>query len=126
VQRCQTFIALRHRSDPETGTLPPGAFSTWQIDFTGDDQHGRIPLRPHERDHERDVHDCNRGETSANVFYRVMLTVRDPAGFTSDVQRPAARTSRSPWPRRPGLQVTLDGQPGTTPASVLSVEVIRT
>src|SRR5262249_226450 len=60
---------------------------------------------------------------------RIHLTVRDSAGFT-------ATTHRDIYPRTatlqletkpPGLQVTLEGQPVTTPASILSVVgMIRT
>ena len=123
----QTFTFSGTGSDPETGTLPPAAF-TWQIDFHHDD-HTHPFMQATSGITSGTFTIANRGETSANVFYRVMLTVRDPAGFTnttfSDL-RP--RTSTITLATAPsGLQVTLDGQPVTAPASVLGVEgVIRT
>ena len=59
------------------------------------------------------------GETSANVWYRICLTVRDSAGLTHTTQRDI-------FPRKvvltlatnpAGLQVKLDGQPVATPLS---------
>jgi hypothetical protein len=69
-----------------------------------------------------------RGETSANVFYQVVLTVQDSQGLTHTTTadlRP--RTSLITLATAPaGLQLTLDGQPVTAPFSVTGVEgVIR-
>jgi hypothetical protein len=63
------------------------------------------------------------GETSANVWYRIHLTVEDSSGLTHS-------TYRDVLPRTvtlqlqttpPGLQITLDGQPLTAPHSAPSV-----
>lgn len=63
------------------------------------------------------------GETSANVWYRIYLTV-------TDSQAVATTTFRDIVPRkvtltlaaqRSGLQVTLDGQPVTTPFTFTGV-----
>ena len=56
-------------TDPEDGTLPPSAF-TWRVDFHHDDH-----AHPHMADTSGITTGtftiANRGETSANVFYRV-------------------------------------------------------
>lgn len=65
----------------------------------------------------------NTGETSANVFYRIYLTVRDSGGLTQtsyrDIDPRTATITLSGSPA--GLTVTLDGQPHAAPYSVLSV-----
>jgi len=65
----------------------------------------------------------NSGETSANVWYRVYLTATDSGGLTSttsvDVLPNTSTVTLSAVPA--GARVTLDGQPLTTPASVVSV-----
>jgi hypothetical protein len=71
----------------------------------------------------------NSGETSANVWYRVYLTVTDSGGLSTttfvDVQPNKVNLTLNTIPA--GLQVTLDGQPTTTPATVSSVVgIIRT
>ncbi len=63
------------------------------------------------------------GETSANVWYRFTLTVRDSGGRTSStfadvLPRKVNLTLQS---NPPGLQLTLDGQPMTAPVQVASV-----
>ncbi|AYB30373.1 PQQ-dependent sugar dehydrogenase [Chryseolinea soli] len=111
-------------SDPEDGALAASAFS-WSIDF-------------HHDTHKHDQPDVtgvksgsfeipNEGETSANVWYRIILTVTDSEGLKG-------KDSVDVYPRKttlafettpPGLDITLDGQPLTTPASVESVEGIQ-
>ena len=72
---------------------------------------------------------ANRGETSANVFYRVILTVRDSSGLThtSSVDvRPLTSVVRIES-NVPNAQLTLDGMPITAPFSFTGVEgIIRT
>lgn len=63
------------------------------------------------------------GETSANVWYRFTLTVRDSGGrtnsaFTDLMPRKVNLTLQT---NPPGLQLTLDGQPKTAPVQVASV-----
>ena len=57
------------------------------------------------------------GETSANVWYRVYLTVRDAAGLTHTVQRDIfpRKVSLTLATSPAGLQLRLDGQPVATP-----------
>lgn len=71
----------------------------------------------------------NEGETSENVWYRIILTVTDLNGFSGkdsvDVNPRKSTLYFATSP--PGLQITLDGQPLETPDSVVSVEgMLRT
>ncbi|MCU1383514.1 MAG: hypothetical protein JWL71_2211, partial [Acidobacteria bacterium] len=69
------------------------------------------------------------GETSANVWYRLSLTVRDSGGLTQTVQRDIVpRISRLTLATSPAaLQLTLDGQPVTAPFAFDSVVgIVRT
>jgi hypothetical protein len=71
----------------------------------------------------------DRGETSANVWYRIHLRVTDSGGATHEVYRDVLpRTVDLLLDTEPaGLQVTLDGQPQSTPLEVESVVgVVRT
>jgi hypothetical protein len=69
---------------------------------------------------------ANRGETSANVFYRVYLTVRDSSGLTHtstvDV-RPLTSVVRIES-NLANAQLTLDGAPITAPFEFTGVEGI--
>ena len=112
---------LGSAADPEDGTLPGRAF-TWKVDFHHDDHvHPFLPARTGSRTGSFRI--PRTGETSPNVFYRITLTVRDSAGQAASQSvdiRP--RTARLGLDTRPtGLQVTLDGQPRTTPDAVVSV-----
>jgi glucose/arabinose dehydrogenase len=108
-------------TDAEDGNLPPSAF-TWQVDFHHDSH--THPFLPATHGATGGTFTIPRtGETSANVWYRVYLTVRDSGGLSSTtfvdvVPRKATLTlATSPT----GLQVTLDGQPATAPRSVQGV-----
>jgi glucose/arabinose dehydrogenase len=108
-------------TDAEDGTLPAAAF-TWQIDFHHAD-HLHPFLAPTSGIASGTFTIPTTGETATNVFFRVILTVRDSAGLTSttfvDVVPRTANLTLTSAPS--GLQVTLDGQPVTTPVSVSSV-----
>jgi glucose/arabinose dehydrogenase len=114
-------------TDPEDGTLPPGAF-TWQVDFHHDTHtHPFVPATSGSTGGSFTI--PRTGETSANVWYRIHLTVRDSGGLTHStfvdvVPRKVTLTlAASPS----GLQVTLDGQPVVTPHSVQGVVgILRT
>jgi glucose/arabinose dehydrogenase len=112
-------------ADPEDGALPAAAF-TWQVDFHHDTHmHPFVPATSGITSGTFTI--PTTGETAANVWYRVHLTVRDSGGLTAttfvDV---VPRTSTITLATSPaGLQVTLDGQPVTTPASVLGVVGIQ-
>ncbi|SHH96672.1 Por secretion system C-terminal sorting domain-containing protein [Chryseolinea serpens] len=110
--------------DAEDGPLAASAFS-WSIDF-------------HHDTHKHDQPDVtgvksgsfeipNEGETSANVWYRIILTVTDSKGLKGkdSVDISPRKTTLAFETTPPGLDITLDGQPLTTPYSVESVEGIR-
>ena len=108
-------------TDPEDGTLPASAF-TWQIDFHHDAH--THPFRPPTFGATSgSVVIPTSGETAANVFYRILLTVRDSAGNTHQAFRDVLpRTAQVTIETAPsGLEVLLDGQPGTAPRTFLGV-----
>jgi len=65
----------------------------------------------------------NVGETSANVFYRISLTVTDSTGLKTttfrDVVPRTVNVTLSA--QRSGLQLTLDGQPSPEPFTFVGV-----
>jgi glucose/arabinose dehydrogenase len=107
-------------SDPEDGDLPPSAL-TWRVDF-----HHLSHLHPFLPDTPGAAGTFTIptiGETSAEVWYRIHLTVKDSAGLTAttfvDVKPQTARMTFRTDPA--GLQVALDGQPRTTPFTEVGV-----
>jgi glucose/arabinose dehydrogenase len=117
----QTINYSGSGTDPEDGTLGASAF-TWRVDFHHDTHtHPVIP----------DTSGVTSGsftaptvgEVSANVFYRITLTVRDSAGATNTVTRDVLpNTSVMSFATSPsGLQIRLDGGPQATPSSVTGV-----
>jgi glucose/arabinose dehydrogenase len=113
-------------SDSEDGVLPATAFR-WQINFHHDThKHDEPPL---EGVKSGAFLVPDEGETSHNVWYRIILTVTDSKGGT-------AKDSVDILPRKsiitlttnpPGLEVTVDGQPFSAPVSLTSVEgILRT
>lgn len=97
-------------TDAQDGTLPPSAF-TWRVDFHHDTHfHPFIPDTSGAASGSFVV--PNRGETSANVWYRIHLTVRDSQNATSsafvDVHPRTVTLTVRATPNGP--QVTLDGQ----------------
>lgn len=113
-------------TDPEQGDLPASAFS-WQINFHHDTHKHDQPAVVGVKQSTFDI--PNQGETSDNVWYRIILTVKDSQGLEG-------KDSVDVFPRKstitfettpPGLQLTLDGQPFTSPKSVVSVQgILRT
>jgi glucose/arabinose dehydrogenase len=108
-------------TDMEDGTLSASAF-TWRVDFHHDD-HVHPFLATTRGVTEGTFTAPPRGETAANVWYRIHLTVVDSSGSTHEVFRDV-------YPRKvklrvdtepAGLRVTLDGQPQDTPLEVESV-----
>ncbi len=108
-------------TDPEQGNLPGSAF-TWRIDFHHDTHfHPFIPDTTGSTSGSFMI--PTQGETAANVWYRIHLTVRDSGGLTHSVFRdilPVTRTITLQT-NPAGLQVTLDGQPTPTGSPVTSV-----
>jgi glucose/arabinose dehydrogenase len=108
-------------TDLENGTLPASAFK-WRIDFHHDTHiHPAMPDTIGITSGTFLI--SNIGETSANVWYRVYLTVTDSGGLSTtsyvDVLPNTSVLTLATVPA--GLQATLDGQPATTPLSVTSV-----
>ncbi|HEX8128272.1 MAG TPA: PQQ-dependent sugar dehydrogenase [Pyrinomonadaceae bacterium] len=98
-------------TDRDDGTLPASAF-TWQVDFHHDTHtHPFLPATTGATGGSFLI--PTTGETAANVFYRIHLTVRDSGGLTHTVSRDVTpRTALVTLQTSPaGLQVTLDGQP---------------
>ena len=108
-------------SDPEDGQLMPSAFS-WTIVFHHD-THTHPFLGPITDTASGTFNIPTAGETSANVFYRIHLTVTDSAGAQAstfvDILPNVVTLTLDTQPG--GLQLTLDGQPITTPYALESV-----
>ncbi len=109
-------------TDPEDGTLPASAF-VWQLDLHHDTHvHDGTPFNQGAKTGTFTI--PNSGETSANVFYRLTLTVTDAGGLKTTTfrdilpQKSTIGLATSPA----GLQLTFDDQPQPTPASVVGVE----
>jgi glucose/arabinose dehydrogenase len=123
----QTVAFSGTGTDPEQGTLPASAF-TWRIDFHHDTH--THPFMPSTSGiTSGSVVIPTTGETAANVWYRIYLTVQDTGGLTHtvfrDVQPRRVRLTLAAQPA--GLQVRLDGQPVTTPYAFDSVVgIVRT
>ena len=104
-------------NDPEDGALPASAF-TWRVDFHHD-THTHPFLAPTTGAKSGSFTIPTTGETSANVWYRLYLTVRDSSGLTRTVQRDILpRKVRLTMATSPvALQLRLDGQPVSAPLS---------
>lgn len=111
-------------TDPEEGVLASAVMS-WQISFHHDDHKHDEPPREGISEGNFDIPD--EGETSANVWYRFILSVTDSEGSvgrdTVDVHPETSVINFFTIP--PGLQISLDGQPQVTPLSVESVEGMK-
>jgi hypothetical protein len=112
-------------SDVEDGSLPASAF-TWKINLHHDGHtHPAMPATTGSKSGTFRI--PVTGETSANVFYRIHLQVRDSAGLTRSVSRdilPRKRTitlATNPS----GLQLKLDGRAVTSPYSFVGVVGIQ-
>jgi glucose/arabinose dehydrogenase len=114
-------------SDPEDGNLPAVAF-TWRVDFHHDD-HIHPFMQPTSAITSGSFVVPTTGETSANVFFRIHLTVSDSGGLQNSTFRDVRpRTATITLATNPsGLQLTLDGQPQTAPIAFVGVVgMIRT
>lgn len=121
----QTFNYSGTGTDPENGNLPGSAF-TWRVDFHHDTHfHPFVPPTTGSTSGSFTI--PQTGETAANVFYRIHLTVRDGGGLThstfNDLVPRKVNLTLAANPS--GLQVTLDGQPVTTPLTFEGVVGIR-
>src|SRR4029453_18618114 len=108
-------------SDPEDGTLPASAF-TWRVDFHHD-THTHPFMAATTGAQSGTFTIPTTGETSANVWYRIYLTVRDSAGATHTVQRDILprKVTLTLATNPAGLQLRLDGQPIATPVTFEAV-----
>ena len=78
---------------------------------------------------ERFFFNSQEGETSDNVWYRIILTVTDSKGGSGkdSVDILPRKSTITLTTNPPGLEVTVDGQPFSTPFAVTSVEgILRT
>jgi len=113
-------------TDAEDGTLAAEALS-WQVDFHHDTHKHDQPALEGITSGSFSV--PNVGETSDNVWYRIILTVTDSHGSKAkDSVDVLPRKSKIRLTTLPvGLQLTVDGQPIQAPDSIVSVEgLLRT
>lgn len=108
-------------SDAEQGALPAAAL-TWRIDFHHNlHTHPAMPATSGIASGAWDL--GTGGETSPDVWYRVFLEAADSLGRTGsthvDVLPNLSQITLETSP--PGLSLTLDGQPVTTPHTVTGV-----
>ena len=89
LQRGQTIAFAGTGTDPEDGARPASAFS-WRVDFHHDTHMPPVPADD-DRCQQRRLRDPDDGETSANVWYRLFLTVTDSGGRTSTVSATSSR-----------------------------------
>jgi glucose/arabinose dehydrogenase len=107
--------------DPEDGTLPAGAF-TWRVDFHHDSHNH--PFMASTTGITNGSFTIPRdGELSANVWYRIHLTVKDSKGLTHSTFRDVkpVKATVTLAANVPGLKLNLDGQPVTSPHAVAGV-----
>jgi hypothetical protein len=111
-------------TDAEDGTLSADRMS-WQINFHHDNHRHDEPPRDGISEGTFEIPD--QGETSANVWYRFILTVTDSKGSIGkdsvDVYPKKSMLNLVTVPS--GLQVTIDGQPHTSPFAIESVEGLK-
>ena len=109
-------------SDAEDGALPASAF-TWRVDFHHDD-HVHPFIAPTNGSKSGSFTIPTTGETSANVWYRIVLTVTDSSGQSTTVTRdlhPRTVTVTLSVKGNGGFTLTLDGQPVAEPYSFTAV-----
>jgi glucose/arabinose dehydrogenase len=113
-------------NDTEDGVLPATNFR-WQINFHHDTHKHDEP--PVEGISSGSFSIPNEGETSDNVWYRIILTVTDSDGLEGkdSVDVLPNKSSLAITTDPPGLEVLIDGQPFLTPVNITSVEgILRT
>jgi glucose/arabinose dehydrogenase len=123
----QTVNFLGSGADPEQGNN--GLTHTWIVEFHHDEHMHPGPSvqgvgEPAEGQTSGSFVIPTQGETATNVFYRLILTVRDAQGQTgSDYVDILPRTSQIILRTNPSsLSLTLDGQPVVSPSTTASVE----
>jgi glucose/arabinose dehydrogenase len=122
-----TIVYAGSGTDAEDGNLP-GSAVTWRVDLHHEDHtHPFIPDTSGSANGSFAI--PTSGETSADVWYRVHLTVRDSGGLTHttyrDVLPRKATVTLDTVPA--GRQLTLDGHPVTAPYTFTGVVgIVRT
>lgn len=108
-------------TDSEDGTLPASAFN-WYVEFHHDSHIHPGPFIP-DGVKTGSFPISTTGEMSANVYYQLFLVVTDSDGLkdTSSIRINPKTSTLTLASEPPGLQILLDGQPHTTPYSVLAV-----
>lgn len=107
--------------DKEDGELPDSAF-TWVVEFHHDEHlHDGPPVTTGKKSGSFVI--PSTGETSANVWYRLLLTVEDAEGLDTTVYREILpEKSTMVFTTAPEeLEVILDGKAVGTPDSVVGV-----
>lgn len=127
-QRFQAGETIRFSgtaSDAEDGILPASAFR-WTVVFHHD-THTHPFLGPLTGVTSGSIVIPTEGETAANVWYRIHLTVTDSQGASTtqfrDVHPRTSRLTLASSP--PGLTLNLDGQPTLAPATITHVVGLR-
>jgi hypothetical protein len=109
-------------TDPETGALPPSAF-TWQVDFHHNTHiHPVMPPTSGMTSGSFTCSDSN--EVSANVYYIVTLKVTDPVGLTKIIVRNInpQKVTMTFATQPAGLKISIDGTaPRVTPFNITGV-----
>jgi glucose/arabinose dehydrogenase len=117
----QTITYSGKGTDPEDGTLAASQM-TWQVDFHHDTHIHPFILATTGSTGGSFVVPVDN-EVSPNVWYRILLTVKDKGGLTNqtfvDVKPTLVNFTLASNPT--GLQLTLDGQPFTAPKTVTGV-----
>jgi hypothetical protein len=121
----QTISYSGTGTDPEDGNLPASAFE-WEI-VLHHDTHTHPFLAPTTGSKSGSFIVPRTGHTEDNVWYRIHLTVTDSDGLSHSVFRDVIprKTTMTFVTVPSGLQITLEGQPLTTPATVVGVEGIE-
>ena len=115
-----TYDFVGTGTDPDDGVLPADAFE-WAINFHHETHRHDQPVITGVKAGIFQI--PNRGETSPNVWYRIILSVKDQQGIVAydsvDMQPITARMTFTTSPA--GLSLTVDGQPFTGPHQVTGV-----
>jgi glucose/arabinose dehydrogenase len=109
-------------TDPEDGNLPPGAF-TWQVDYYTNGLARPFIAATSGATTGSFVVPTTGVYKRPDVFYRIILTVRDSGGRTHTTTRDITPITSTVTLRTnvPGLRLALDGQPMDAPFSFGSV-----
>ncbi len=116
----QTIALAGSAEDFEDGTLPASSLH-WEVRF-----HHADHWHPYLNDlvgSPQSFATATSGETASDVSYRIILRATDSSGLTGEASlyiQPRTVTLRIETDP-PGLQVTLDGQPRTSPVQVVGV-----